>query len=328
MNLLKKLFGRGNGIVEDYDYYVIQQRIGGIYGRWEEIDKRKDYLDKASGYATYSDGSDMTLRCHGVRKFKDRDIKKQLWITYSREDIEEEIEERKNRAGRKDQKEDDWEKYIRILNTAKDEERQKLEGLMGMMSEFYQHQYDILTELTQQNVETNKYTVWQQGIHEMSELGKEIVKEIGEGRKDEEKEDEEKDTDSFDEFKRRALPPPASSERIKNQADNARPGAALVLMAKCIERDKDPVSFLEVLDLFPKTCEALFSVDPEELVEKLKPFTKALPVLGTEKAKVWLMKLFEIIHQDDDDNEPEAETDIGADSQGPSEPGTKALQEP
>src|SRR5512147_924282 len=98
MKLLNRLLNRGNSLVGEYDYYAIQQRLGGLFGIWEEIDKREDFLDKASGVATYSDGSDITLRCFGVKKFQDREIKKQLWITYSREDIEEEIEDRKKRV--------------------------------------------------------------------------------------------------------------------------------------------------------------------------------------------------------------------------------------
>ncbi len=133
MKLLSRLLNRGNSLVGEYDYYTIQQRLGGLYGRWEEVDKREDFLDKASGVATYSDGSDITLRCFGVKKFQEREIKKQLWITYSREDIEEEIEDRKKRVGKNEtNKEDDLEKYLRILNTAKDEEREKLETLIGI----------------------------------------------------------------------------------------------------------------------------------------------------------------------------------------------------
>ncbi len=75
--------------MKDYNYYVIQQRIN---GKWIEIDIRSNLIDKVSGYATYCQDSDITLRCLGVKKSGDRETKKQLWVTYSREDIEEEIE--------------------------------------------------------------------------------------------------------------------------------------------------------------------------------------------------------------------------------------------
>lgn len=338
MSLIKRLLGGGNGIVEDYDHYVIQQRIGGLYGRWDEIDKRKDYLDKASGYATYSDGSDMTLRCFGVRKFGDREIKKQLWITYSREDVEEEIEERKKRTGKKNKDEDSLEKYLRIIREIKDEERGKSgkeleierirsEKELGMIQDFYEKYFDLYTALGSQNAEANKYTVWQQGIHEISEVGKEIVKELRGGGDDREDEPGE-ETASFEEYKRKALPPSSEEKSKNNGADKGKPGAALLLMAKYIENNGSPLSFLETIAItFPKTYTALASVKSlEELLEKLKLFKEKLPVLGTEEAKVWLGSMLEIIlnqgtepagKPDENDNSapgkpgPEDETDKG-----------------
>lgn len=305
MNLLRKLLGGANSAgSKDYDYYTIQKRQGGIYGRWETIeDQLPDFMDSATGFATYSEGTDTSLRCMGVKKFGDREIKKQLWIHFSREDTEEEIEERKSRTGKKDKKEDDLERYLRILNTAKDEERGKLENMMGMMNTFYQNQYELMSGLSQQGSEANKYTVWQQGIHEISEVGKEIVKELRIDKDDSQDEDENGEGPaSFEDYKRKALPPAASTEKNKNNAaDKGKPGAALLLMAKYIENNGSPLSFLETIAItFPKTYTALSSMKSlEELFEKLKPFKNKLPVLGTEEAKVWLGDMLEIILNQD-----------------------------
>lgn len=308
MNLLRKLLGGANSAgSKDYDYYVIQKRQGGIYGRWETIeDQLPDFMDSATGFATYSEGTDTTLRCLGVKKFGDREIKKQLWIHFSREDTEEEIEERKNRTGKKNKDEDSLEKYLRIMKEIKADERGKsekeieIERLrsgkeLGMIQEFYEKYYDMYTSLALQNGEANKYTVWQQGIHEISEVGKEIVKELRGGRDDSEDEDEKgEETASFEDYKRRALPP---ASQDKNGADKGKPGAALLLMAKYIENNGSPLSFLETIAItFPKTYTALASVKSlEELLEKLKLFKEKLPVLGTEEAKVWLGGMLEII---------------------------------
>ncbi len=301
MKLLNRLLNRGNSLVGEYDYYTIQQRLGGLFGRWEEVDKREDFLDKASGVATYSDGSDITLRCFGVKKFQDREIKKQLWITYSREDIEEEIEDRKKRVGKKEtNKDDDLEKYLRILNTAKDEEREKLETLIGMMNNFYQNQYGLLSGLQQQNSESNKYDVWKQGIHEISEVGKELVKELRDGKENRDEDVTEESQESFEEYKRRALPP-AKEEIRNNRASKSKnaskiPGAIL-LMAKFIEKHEDPAIYLRTLAItFPKAFAAFQSVKSlDELIEKIKPFVEMLPVLGTEEAKLWLGSMFDML---------------------------------
>ncbi len=313
MNLLRKLFGGANSAgSKDYDYYVIQKRQGGIYGRWETIeDNLPDFMDSATGFATYSEGNDTTLRCMGVKKFGDREIKKQLWVHFSREDTEEEIEERKNRTGKKNKDEDSLEKYLLIMREIKADERGKsekeieIERLrsgkeLGMIQDFYEKYYDMYTSLASQNGEANKYTVWQQGIHEISEVGKEIVKELRGGGKDDSQDEDEKgeETANFEDYKRKALPPPASQEKSNNNgADKGKPGAALLLMAKYIENNGRPLSFLETIAItFPKTYTALASVKSlEELLEKLKPFKNKLPVLGTEEAKVWLGGMLEII---------------------------------
>ncbi len=82
-----------------------------------------------------------------------------------------------------------------------------------MMNNFYQNQYGLLTGLQQQNSESNKYDVWKQGIHEISEVGKELVKELRDGKENRD-EDDMGDQTSFEEYKRRALPP--AKEEIKN----------------------------------------------------------------------------------------------------------------
>ncbi len=295
MNFLKKLLGGSSGSVKDYDYYVVQKRQGGIYGKWESIEELPDFLDSATGVATYGDGMDATLRCLGVKKFGDREIKKQLWQHISREDVEEEIEERKKRVGKKDG--DNIDRYFDILKLAKDEERERIESQLGMMSEFYQTQYELFSNLSQQNSEANKYDVWREGIHEMGEIGKEIIQELREGREGSGDKDE-KETEKFEDYKRRALPP-GRTEGKNKCGGSGKPGAALMLMAKYIEGSGDPVSYLETIAVaFPDVYQALLTVkNLEELLEKLKPHAKKLPVLATEEAKEWLARMLEIISQ-------------------------------
>lgn len=338
MNLLRKLLGVANSAgAKDYDYYVIQKRQGGIYGRWETIeDQLPDFMDSATGFATYSDGNDTTLRCLGVKKFGDREIKKQLWVHFSREDTEEEIEERKSRAGKKnkDKDEDSLDKYLRIMREAKAEEKGKSEKELeieklrserelGMIQDFYEKYFALYTTLGSQNGEANKYTVWQQGIHEISEVGKEIVKELRGGGDDEGEDNKKDETASFEEYKIKALPPASQEGPKNNRTDKSKPGAALLLMAKYIEANGSPASYLETIAIsFPKSYTALASMkNPEELLEKLKPFETRLPALGTEEARVWLAGMIELI-LNQDTSEP-AEKPVENDNPVPEKTGAE-----
>lgn len=312
MNFLKRLLGGSSGSVKDYDYYVIQKRQGGIYGKWESIEELPDFLDSATGVATYGDGMDATLRCLGVKKFGDREIKKQLWQHISREDVEEEIEERKKRVGKKDG--DNIDRYFDILKLAKDEERERIESQLGMMSEFYQNQYELFLSLNQQNSEANKYDVWREGIHEMGEIGKEIIHELRDGKEDSGDEDK-KETEKFEDYKRKALPP--GTEGKNKGGGSGKPGAALLLMAKYIEGSGDPVSYLETIAVaFPDVYQALLTVKSlEELLEKLKPHAKKLPVLAAEEAKEWLARMLEIISQAKAESEKSASEKTGVEDE-------------
>lgn len=315
MKFLKQLFGGSSGSVKDYDYYVIQKRQGGIYGKWESVEELPDFLDSATGVATYGDGMDATLRCLGVKKFGDREIKKQLWQHISREDVEEEIEERKKRVGKKD--DDKIDRYFDILKLAKDEERERIESQLGMMSEFYQTQYELFSNLSQQNSEANKYDVWREGIHEMGEIGKEIIQELREGREGSGDKDE-KETEKFEEYKKKALPPCRAEGKNKGGGSGTgKPGAALLLMAKYIEGSGDQVSYLETIAVaFPDVYQALLTVKSlEELLEKLKPHAKKLPVLAAEEAKEWLARMLEIISQAKAESEKSASEKTGVEDE-------------
>jgi hypothetical protein len=74
---------------KEYDYFVITQRLGGIKGHWEEVERNSDFKDIYQGIAEYCSGEDITIRCLGARKEKGRETRKQLWIHYSRGDKEE-----------------------------------------------------------------------------------------------------------------------------------------------------------------------------------------------------------------------------------------------
>ncbi len=96
---------------EEYGYYLIQQRLGGINGRWEEGEQRKEFIDNITGIIEYCSERDITVRCIGVKE--NGKIKKQLWVHYSREDNEEAKIEAQRRIHQMELT--TWEDFLKII---------------------------------------------------------------------------------------------------------------------------------------------------------------------------------------------------------------------
>ncbi len=81
---------------KEFDSFVIVQRLGGVKGHWVEIERSSEFKDIIQGIAEYCSDEDITIRCFGVRKEGGKEIRKPLWIHYSRGDKEEaKIEEKR-----------------------------------------------------------------------------------------------------------------------------------------------------------------------------------------------------------------------------------------
>ncbi len=85
--------------------------MGGINGRWEEGEQRKEFIDNITGIIEYCSERDITVRCIGVKE--NGKIKKQLWVHYSREDNEEAKIEAQRRIHQMELT--TWEDFLKII---------------------------------------------------------------------------------------------------------------------------------------------------------------------------------------------------------------------
>lgn len=130
------------------------------------------------------------------------------------------------------------------------------------------------------------------------ELGKEAmetVKEIFGTVRSGKREGEEKDTGSFEDYKKKSLPP--ANEPVKKNAE--KDFTPLKLMCSFIEKNGDPSTYLEVMSIsYPEhpfchtfiVCETV-----DQFLEKLKSLKPKLPLLFGENGRAWLEELFKVI---------------------------------
>ncbi len=269
------LFRRKKSKTDDYEQYIIQEKIK---SRWNDIDDCDKFMEQRTAVATYAQDYDKTLRLIGMTTVAGKERRDVLWTHWAIKDIEEEEEKRDKKKGSGDFLDTVLQmKELGLIKTGNDMDTLTLVKELRSAEERGEVRMIKLRELAgQSDAEAAKYQFY-------SNLGKDVKDGLIEGAHIF-KGDEEEDNTS-----QKLLPSGKEKpEEFDPNASKEVPAFVAVLL-KYQGAGALPASFLDMLKvMYPAQYNDVLKTEKDELIKFVGKYAEI-----TEELKAWIDGIYE-----------------------------------